>query len=226
MRPPSERPTVRDADAPGQRGATEESHPAFAQIGASRVSGRTNLYGSDFEHHHYMTIRIAASTVKRDLSHDWHHEGAEYIEVALSEAQWATFVSTPNMGSGVPCTLTRLNRRLVPEIEGRPKRVEQFRGELEQHLRKVEADLAQLSDQVEAGAGKRALRDTIHQIRMNLTPNLAYVGKAFGEHVERTTEAAKIEVEAYVTGVVMRAGLRAVQDAPVEFLNADNKEGE
>ena len=37
-----------------------ESHPAFGQIAASRVSSTpgVSLYGSDFDHQRYMTISI------------------------------------------------------------------------------------------------------------------------------------------------------------------------
>ena len=66
------------------------------------MRGSTNLYDSDFRHNHYMTITIRASELHRDLNRDWHFGRNELIEVALTESQWATFVSAPNMGSGLP----------------------------------------------------------------------------------------------------------------------------
>jgi len=56
---------------PGFGGYTER-HPAYAQISAARVSGTAYLYGSDFVHHHYVTLKIARSERVRDL-HDWYH---------------------------------------------------------------------------------------------------------------------------------------------------------
>lgn len=47
------------------------THPAFAQIGASRVSGSVNLYGSEFNHQHFITISIHRSELNRSLSRDW-----------------------------------------------------------------------------------------------------------------------------------------------------------
>ena len=87
---------------------TVESHPAYAQISASRVSGQTNLYGSDFSHQNYVTISIHASELHRSLSRDWAFSRREYIEVAMSESQWAAFVSSMNVGCGIQCTLSHL----------------------------------------------------------------------------------------------------------------------
>ena len=42
-----------------------ETHPAYAQIGVHRVSGRTRLYGSDFEHQHWMTVTVRRSELRR-----------------------------------------------------------------------------------------------------------------------------------------------------------------
>ena len=113
---------------------TVTTHPAFAQIAASRVSGHTALYDSDFRHNAYMTIKIRTSELHRNLHHDWHFDREEIIEVALSEVQWATFVSAPNMGSGVPCTLQRLNGKQIPQLPDPESRADQFNAEMRNHI--------------------------------------------------------------------------------------------
>src|SRR3546814_7975032 len=67
-------------------------HPAFAQIAASRVrcAGGEILYGSDFPHQNFVSIRICRSSLNRDLSNDWHYGKDQMMEVNMSEAQWAT----------------------------------------------------------------------------------------------------------------------------------------
>jgi hypothetical protein len=123
-----------------------ERHPAYAQIGASRVSGRAFLYGSDFDHHAYMTISIYKSELHRGLSCDRAFSRGEIIEVALSEAQWATFVSTLNVGSGVQCTIQHLNRERVPQLPEAPKRKTQFQEELNERLVTAERELKELRE--------------------------------------------------------------------------------
>ena len=38
--------------------STRLTHPAYGQITVSKVSGSRVLYGSDFVHHSYVTLRI------------------------------------------------------------------------------------------------------------------------------------------------------------------------
>lgn len=78
-------PTITQDDGP--RGGHTVRHPAFASIRASRVSGGANLYDSDFQHQHYVTVSIMRSELHRTLSNDWHHGREELIEVAMSESQ-------------------------------------------------------------------------------------------------------------------------------------------
>src|SRR5436309_14907490 len=59
-------PTVEKTE--GIHAATVSNHPAFGQIGASRVSGGEYLYGSDFKHQHYIVVQIHESTQYRELS--------------------------------------------------------------------------------------------------------------------------------------------------------------
>lgn len=197
------------------RNETVTTHPAFAQIGAYRTrGGNTALYGSDFNHHAYMTIKITRSELNRGLNRDWHYGRGEIIEVALSEAQWATFVSTPNMGSGTPCTLQALEGRIIPGLPDPTNRSDQFRGEIKAKLEKTVQKVADTLAGVEAlglPKGKTAaLRETLASLLTELHSNLPFVASQFEEHMEDTVEKAKIEVHGYMTGVLMRAGVDAL----------------
>ena len=96
-------PTVVEENVGTCHERTVYSHPAYAQIRASRVSGSTNLYASDFNHSHFMTVTISKSEHHRHLSNDWYHEKGQLIEIAMSESQWAHFISSANVGSGSQC---------------------------------------------------------------------------------------------------------------------------
>lgn len=106
------------------------NHPAYGQIGVSRVTGKCTLYGSDFTHHNTMRIHIARSQLTRSLSNDWPYAYEELIEIELSEAQWAAFVSTPNSGDGTQCTIRHINREHTPQIAPYVNRTEQFGQEM------------------------------------------------------------------------------------------------
>lgn len=117
MRLEEQEPEVVEVTTGAHRGSKLLRHPAYGQIGASRTyGGGRALYGSDFRHNSSVTIRISESEVTRDLSRDWPHATREIVEVTLSEAQWATFVSSLNMGEGTQCTLAHVMGERKPPI--------------------------------------------------------------------------------------------------------------
>lgn len=199
-------------------GETKATHPAFAQIAASRVSGHAQLYGSDFTHQHYMTIRINGSELHRGLNRDWHFGKETMIEVAMTESQWATFVSSPNMGSGVPCTLQRKYFEDVPGLPEPKPRQDQFSDEMQDSMTKA----VERMDSLIAGAKTKAQADEMRMVKMLLTSTFPFVTKQFSEHMEETVEKAKQEVHGYMTATLQRAGLAALSsDLPLQIGGPD-----
>lgn len=196
----------------------KETHPSYGKIGGSRVSSTPgeSLFGSDFTHRNYIVIRIAHASLRRGVSNDWIHGNDQIIEVALSEAQWATFVSSLNMGDGVPCTLQYIaGEGLVPGIEPITDRRDQFNEEVGETLRDALTSLEELRD----AAPTKKLRDKAETAIMQLRSNLPFVVREFDSHAETTVERAKMEVNAYVTSAIQRAGLQALgaEAAPLEL---------
>ena len=204
-------PTVHPTD---EKGRTRITHPAFGQISASRVSGQTNLYGSDFSHQNYVTITLSASEVDRHLSNDWHHGKNELFEVALSEAQWATFVSSMNVGSGVPCTIQHTmmaTRGYTPALPDPPDRREQFAKELLENMVDARAALGDLEALImSSGVSKAKAKEMLDKVAFasrEIGSSSKFVAEQFDEHMENSVEKAKIEVNAYATRTIMAAGL-------------------
>jgi hypothetical protein len=202
------------------------SHPAFGQLGASRVSGRRTLYGSDFEHNSYITIRISESELNRDLSRDWPMAKKGIIEVSVSEAQWATFVSAMNVGEGVPCTIEyRDSTGYVPSFPI-PDRTEQFKAEFGERLgrsvEKLQGLLSQINEMGIKVSQKNALSGTVANVIMELNQNLPYVASSFEEHIEETVDKMKSEVHGYIAGVLQRTGIEALQGQQPLQIEAKN----
>lgn len=216
-------PEAQPSRMPGNDGGTRYTHPAYGSIVANRTSGSAVLFGSDFEHQHFVTIVVRRSELERSLSNDWHFPKEELIEVRLTEAQWATFVSSMNVGSGVPCTLTRVNGQSVP---GFPLRVEddEFRSELNGKtdglIALVDAAIKKIND--EASGLSKVKRDRLvaelSGLRRTLSSSLPFIVHQHGEYMERTVEKAKIEVNAYVTSAITRAGLQALSEGEPPLL--------
>ena len=226
-------PTIETREHPGGGIETISRHPAYSQIGASRVSGTIRLYGSDFQHQNYICIRIYDSEMHRGLSNDWPFARREYIEVALSEAQWATMVSSLNVGHGVQCTLQHRDGQQVPRIappteDPHEKFEDEARETLTRALSELDALMLEVDELKISQKQKDALKKRASMSRQQLVSNVPYVLKQFGEHMEHAVEKAKVEVNAYVTGAVMRAGLEALGgdvEAPLlELQRASKKE--
>ena len=212
------KPQEPSREAGGMHDDYAEIHPAYAMIGASRTSGGATLAGSDFSHQAYMTIAIKRASLRRGHSSDHWFAGEEIIEVALSEAQWATFVSATNMGDGVPCTLHWTEQDgYLPRIVAITNRREQVNDEVKQALAEA---VAGLDDILSTPNITKAVREKAQRARMRLTDSVPYVVARADEHMENTIEHAKIEVEAYVVGMVQRAGIAALTgEKPILALN-------
>jgi hypothetical protein len=208
-------------------GETTTTHPSFAQIVASRVSGHTNLYDSDFQHNAFITVTISRSELHRGLSYDRHHGKEELIEVAMSEVQWASFVSSMNVGSGVPCTIQHIARERVPQLPNPGSRDKQFGEEMRRTVSESIKALNELSASVDAlGLSQKkadALKMKIHVATSHLSNNAEFVASQFDEHMEGTVERAKAEVHGYVSGVVSRAGISSLS-SQAPFLIEDGRD--
>lgn len=197
------------------RDETRVTHPAFGQITVSRIQGRRALYGSDFEHNTYVRITIYRSELNRHLSRDWPHQREQLMSVDMSEAQWATFVSSFGQGSGVQCTLERFNGEGIPEFplrdEGQEYKVEQDKA-----LTAALDNLLELRATIEAnvqGLTKVKQAELLKNVNMSirkLTDSMPFIAKSYAEHMEERVEKAKIEIHAYLGESVRRAGLEAL----------------
>ena len=195
-------------------------HPSFALISASRVTGGMNLNGSDFKSNTFITLKIKKSHIDYHLSREWHHEDQELIEVCMTEAQWATFISSLNAGSGVPATITFLQGERIPSLPEPKPREENFSKDLNDNFEKAFEKLKELQVQVQSsGLSKKKVEEferTIAAIKSSISGSTKFVADSFDEHMEKTVERAKCEVLAYMTHQSSRIGFTGEQPLIIE----------
>ena len=196
------------------------THPAYAQISCSRVSGSTSLYASDFKHQHYVTIKISASEHIRNLSNDWHHERGQLIEVAMSESQWAHFITSMNVGGGSPCTLQHVKGvGMIPRLPDPKPMTDRYSAELKKMLgERVEslqviANKLTASDKAMSKTELKELGKRLDSLAYGFTGYTKFIADQFDEHVEGTVNKAKTEINAYALNTVVRAGLQSIAEA-------------
>jgi hypothetical protein len=187
----------------------DEQHPAFGMIGASRVSNSghgSTLFDSDIRHQHTVIVRIATATRKRDLNHDWLHRKREFVEVEMSEAQWASFVFSMNSGTGVPCTIRqREDERLVPGLNYEPRLAES----MDEVHAAGERALAGIREAFEVAAEKPTKANMRHlgAVIGNAVPNMEFAATSLGEHAENVVQRARADIEAMVLAKAQHLGL-------------------
>lgn len=165
----------------------------------------------------------------RGLSRDWHSAQDEYIEVSLSESQWAEFVSTLNSGMGTPCTVDFVRGiGQLPSIVGTTDRIEQFAGEVKKDVQRSLGNLDKLLSQLDETKVGKAAKDELVWLaklaRQDIEANLPFVAKSFDEHMEQQVQRAKTEINAYANHVINRTGLAALQGELPLLRLADGEE--
>lgn len=219
MARPEIEPTEITEDGPV--GGTRRSHPAFAIIGAHRYSGGSDtLYGSPLKHHGGITVTIQFSDEHVSIgSHNYwprHHApgGATIAEVTLSEAQWATFVSTLNVGSGVPCTARYVKTGPTESLPGivdkdhakkRSEFIHDQTAELTKRVHDVVAEMDRLLAQPSFKRSElKGLRSKMSTAIDHMPGNMQFTADMLTEHNEKLIESAKAEVSAMVTRMAMQ----------------------
>lgn len=200
MRKETEKPTT------NERGY--ETHPAWGLIGASRVSSSLPgkaLFDSDVSHSHFVIVRFSRASRKRDLGSDQKYAEEKIVEVAMSEAQWASFVSTMNVGDGVPCTIERVGREAVPGVEHEPRlavSMDEVRGAAEEAM----AGIQEAFDAYEKSKTK-ANRDRLKYAIKNAPANMHFAAETLSEHAESVVQRARADVGAMVVRKAEQLGI-------------------
>lgn len=222
MARPEQEPTVSE----GRTGKCDPhgvfEHPAYGTITmTTRTGGVGTLFGSDLGHNQRITISISTAKLHRDLHHDWIHPDKNIIEIEMSHAQFAQFITSNGNGSGTPVTITWLRGEgSIPAIKNLQTKHETHRQEIKNSARDatdgMAKNVAKLGAMIESGKlGKKELRELWHTMKCqveNLPSNMAFAVKSAEEALEKATSDAKIEVESYVQMTAHRLGLQRIED--------------
>lgn len=193
-----------------------EIHPAFGMIGASRVSygpPGTVLFDSDIQHGHTVVIRLSTATRRRDHSQDWIGADREIAEFELSEAQWASFVSSMNVGDGVPCTLRYIEGETMPALPYAPRLAHSMQ-ETKDAAHMAFDEIVVARDAYEAAVAAKApaaeRKQLLHDLHFkieNAVPNIDYAGKVLINHTENVVTKARADIEAFVLAKARQIGI-------------------
>lgn len=219
----SEKPTVTVQTGIGGRTETRTSHPAYATVRVSRVSGHANLFDSNIPHDGYIVMSFS-DAVKFE---DGYSEtvmgglGRTMFEVAMSENQFVAMVTRMNVGSGVPVTIQHRQTgplEVVPAIDVFENSAERLMRMAEEIPAKVREQMDERVSQLKAmlvGLPKRKgeeIEKLIDLIVNQSVSNLDFGRKVITEHAEKKVTEAKVEIDAHVQGVVTQLGVSSLRE--------------
>jgi hypothetical protein len=185
-----------------------EEHPSWVVVGAYRGSVSPPgmaLFDSDIKHQHVVTVRVSRAYRKRDLHRDWIGGGTQLMEFTFSEAQWASFVSSMNSGSGVPATLGFHGGEDIPRAPYDPRLAHSI-DEVQEAATRAQADVLQAFTRYtehKTAGNLRSLQAAIN----NLPANLRFAADSLTEHAENVVSRAKADIEAYVINKAEQLGI-------------------
>lgn len=186
----------------------KDKQPYMGMVGLYRVSGKVSLFDSETTHQNFIALRIRQASRRRGLSSDWIYGEEDLIEVYMSEAQFASMITSLNMGDGVPCTLHWIKGGAHIQPPGKPDdQTDLFHDEMLEKLVKALDALKALKEQ--PGISKKRQHE-IDQIIQELDNNTGFVANQFAEYMEHRVSKAKTEVEAYMNAFIHRAGMKAL----------------
>jgi len=197
-----------------------ESHPSYGCISLFKTSGTTRLFGSGFNHQHFMSLRISRAERSRSHGNDHHFERDRLIEIHMSEVQWASLVSSVGLGSGVPCTINTVYGDPMPEppaqlqIERYHEDIEKAGDQAAKFLDEALAELTALSEEKSPSKTRRAeVLEKVRRARAKLDDSAPFYVKQLHEHMEKVVSDGKAEIEAYARSVIIDSGIKQLAES-------------
>ncbi len=206
-----------------------ESHPSYGTISISYVSGNVPLFDSDLKHNHFVEISIQEADKFIDGDREMvMGKNRKLARVWMSAAQFAEFITTPNRGSGTPCTIrdvqgdpqwdTRWGDR--PDAPTPQPFADRFKEEgkrrislMNQHMAYAKGLVDKLVDGSEkpTKANFKEIASRLMLAVQEIQSNLPYVMQSMEEATEKRMQNAVTEFESYVGTRLKHMGLEHMQ---------------
>lgn len=197
----------------------EETHPSYAMAAFIRSSGGHHvLFGSSIKHTEKIKLEIYRAERQRNLSEDWYHSREKLIEVEMSPSQFADLITIHNT-SGHPVTLSYFNGEEIPDCPFNDTRRE-IEEEFEQKCRGIAKDAGELVAKIKSIIGgpikvadRKEITKALDMLMQEINSNLPFMQEQFNRAIDKTTSAAKQEVEAFFTTKLQSLGLLHLKNA-------------
>ena len=195
-----------------------EENPAWGLVSFSRVQGGNPVFfGSDVPSDHYITLQVGRASRRHSLGQDWIMEanGIPIVEVAMTSHQFAELLTSMNVGSGVPCTIRYADGKSVKRLERIETEGDRIKAEFKKNAAKHNEVIRKNKEGIDvllakdklSKADRNAISGLLSHIIMEMDSNRPFYLDQFEDSTAKMVVQAKAEVDAFVTHVVVNAGL-------------------
>ena len=98
--------------------AVRRTHPSYGSLSINRTTGQANLFNSEINHQHFISLEISRSEVIEDDTDYRCWPIKSIIQIWMSEVQFARAITSFGSGSGTPCTLKRVHVKPLDDGTG------------------------------------------------------------------------------------------------------------
>lgn len=201
---------------------TRHTHPSYGKIAFTRTySNGTDFFGSELTQDNYVSLEIHNAEVIRDLSCDrYFTDGPTLVRVRLSSAQFAELITSMNVGSGVCCTIERINGQKVEEYQPQESRKEFVHNEFKLRMKEFSNQLTEKQKQAKELINKktlskedmRLLNNYIEWLSQEISSNIPYFAERFQQTMDTVVHEAKLEVENAIQHKISVLGLNELHN--------------
>jgi hypothetical protein len=116
---------------------------------------------------------------------------------------------------GVQCTLQHKDMQSIPQLPATKDRQAQFDNEMRVNVKEAREHIAAVKKMIEESKlpmkAKESILSQLGMADRDISSSTVFIAEQFGEHMEKVTEHAKAEVNAYIIGAITRAGVAALK---------------
>jgi hypothetical protein len=201
----------------------KETHPSYAQLQISRISGsnegRKTLFGSAIRHQHTIKLQIhEAAKYYDDYNERYFGFKQPYIEIEMSQNQFAEAITSMNMGTGIPVTLRYLMGKPIPlceELTMRQKidkKVASNFHHITSRITKAHARIDELQEQKGPlkASEKNELIELCRSLVQELNSNLPFFKQTIDEAIDKSITQGKAELDASAQYLITRLGMERI----------------
>lgn len=196
------------------------THESFGQISFSRINGRTKFYGSELEQDNYIQLKVHNSEMERSLTSERYFNTNLILKLRLSAAQFSELITSMNMGTGIPCTIERIEERKIdqlPDIENKKEFVHRkFKDRMVDFATTIKDKqikaLELIKKKTLSNDDQRMLRFFIESLSQEVSSNIPFFAECFQETTDKVVHEAKIEIENAILHKITTLGLNALHE--------------